>query len=92
MGVTDVARARRVYQDLGRQGREVEETVFFETGGALLVLWGRDKLTLDAGVGDAGPGGPDGHVWEIAYNPGFSLAEDGSITLPDDFGKTLTLR
>ncbi len=26
---------------------------------------------------------PDGHVWEIAYNPGFTLNEDGSLTLPD---------
>lgn len=26
---------------------------------------------------------PDGHAWEVAYNPGFSLAEDGSLTLPD---------
>lgn len=26
---------------------------------------------------------PDNHAWEIAYNPGFSLAEDGSLTLPD---------
>ena len=26
---------------------------------------------------------PDGHVWEIAYNPGFHLDPDGSITLPD---------
>jgi uncharacterized protein len=26
---------------------------------------------------------PDGHAWEIAYNPGFSLAADGSLTLPD---------
>lgn len=25
----------------------------------------------------------DGHAWEIAYNPGFSLAEDGAITVPD---------
>lgn len=25
----------------------------------------------------------DGHPWEVAYNPGFSLAEDGSIALPD---------
>jgi uncharacterized protein len=25
---------------------------------------------------------PDGHVWEIAYNPGFGLRDDGSITLP----------
>ncbi|MCX5053152.1 MULTISPECIES: VOC family protein [unclassified Streptomyces] len=26
---------------------------------------------------------PDGHAWEIAHNPGFPLAEDGSVTLPD---------
>lgn len=26
---------------------------------------------------------PDGHVWEIAHNPGFPLAADGSITVPD---------
>lgn len=26
---------------------------------------------------------PDGHAWEIAHNPGFSLADDGSLTLPD---------
>jgi hypothetical protein len=26
---------------------------------------------------------PDDHPWEIAYNPGFALAEDGSITIPD---------
>lgn len=24
---------------------------------------------------------PDGHVWEVAYNPGWPLAEDGTITL-----------
>lgn len=26
---------------------------------------------------------PDGHAWEIAHNPGFTLAGDGSITIPD---------
>jgi predicted lactoylglutathione lyase len=26
---------------------------------------------------------PDGHPWEIAHNPGFTLAEDGSLVLPD---------
>jgi uncharacterized protein len=25
---------------------------------------------------------PDGHLWEIAWNPSFALAEDGSLTLP----------
>ncbi len=25
----------------------------------------------------------DGHAWEIAYNPGFPLDEDGALTIPD---------
>lgn len=25
----------------------------------------------------------DGHVWEIAHNPGFPLADDGSISIPE---------
>ena len=25
----------------------------------------------------------DGHIWEIAHNPGFPLDEDGAITIPD---------
>jgi predicted lactoylglutathione lyase len=25
----------------------------------------------------------DGHVWEIAHNPGFTLDDDGTLTLPD---------
>lgn len=27
---------------------------------------------------------PDGHPWEVAHNPGFPLADDGRVTLPDD--------
>ncbi len=26
---------------------------------------------------------PDGHVWEVAMNPFWPLADDGSLTLPD---------
>ena len=25
---------------------------------------------------------PDGHLWEVAWNPGFSIGADGGITLP----------
>jgi predicted lactoylglutathione lyase len=25
---------------------------------------------------------PDGHAWEIAWNPGFELADDGALILP----------
>lgn len=136
LGVTDLARARAFYEALGWRGQESEETVFFQAGGLALVLWGRDKLSVDAGVPDVGRSGdeapafggivlahnvrsveevdrvveaaeaagatvtrrpaptfygghaacfadPDGHLWEIAYNPGFALAGDGSLTLPD---------
>ena len=26
---------------------------------------------------------PDGNMWEIAHNPGFTLTDDGSLVLPD---------
>ncbi|MET8122958.1 VOC family protein [Micromonospora sp. NPDC005291] len=26
---------------------------------------------------------PDGHIWEIAWNPGFTLGPDGTLTVPD---------
>jgi predicted lactoylglutathione lyase len=25
---------------------------------------------------------PDGHVWEVAHNPGFGLTDDGTVILP----------
>ena len=31
---------------------------------------------------------PDGHPWEVAHNEGFTLAEDGSITLPPPAART----
>ena len=26
---------------------------------------------------------PDGHAWEVAHNPGFTINDDGTIVLPD---------
>jgi len=26
---------------------------------------------------------PDGHLWEVAHNPGFTLGADGTLELPD---------
>lgn len=131
LGVADVDRARRFYEQLGWRGQEAEETVFFQAGGMAVVLWGRAKLADDSGITDTGADGfggvalaqnvrsreevdaliaaareagatvtrepaetfyggyaacftdPDGHVWEIAHNPGFTLEADGSLTLPD---------
>ena len=131
LGVADLSRARTFYERLGWQGQQVEETVFFQAGGIVVVLWGRAKVADDAGLEDGGADGfggmtlahnvrsrvevdevldqaasagaettqsaretfyggyagfftdPDGHVWEIAYNPGFALDRDGAITLRD---------
>jgi len=131
LGVADLAAARRLYEALGWQCKEVEETVFVQAGGSAVVLWGREKLAADAGVEDTGSDGfggialaqnvrsreevdaviaaaeaagatitkpaaetfyggyavyfadLDGHLWEIAHNPGFTLTEDGSLVLPN---------
>lgn len=29
---------------------------------------------------------PDGHLWEVAHNPGFPLLDDGRVRLPDEAG------
>jgi hypothetical protein len=131
LGVSDLARAKTFYQALGWCGQEVEETVFFQTGGMAVVLWARDKVADDANVTDNGTDGfggmtlaqnvrsreevdailvqaesagatitkaaqetfyggyagffteHDGHVWEIAYNPGFTLTDSGDLVVPD---------
>ena len=129
LGVADHAAARAFYERLGwRVALEVEETVFFQTGGLVVSLWSRDKLAQDSGVTDGGGWGgvalahnvrseaevdgvieearaagatitrepartswggytgvftdPDGHPWEVAYNPGFELSVDGSLRVP----------
>ncbi len=131
LGVADLGRARRFYEQLGWRGQEVQETVFVQIGGLALVLWSREKLARDCGLEAepaAGFGGIvlahnvrthaevdeiaaaaqqagatvtrapaatfyggyaavftdlDGHAWEIACNPGFPLADDGALTIPD---------
>jgi uncharacterized protein len=131
LGVDDLERSRAFYEGLGWSGQEVQETVFFQTGGIAVVLWGREKLAADCGLEQRSAGGfdgialahnvrsnddvdelvataerlgatvtrrpettfyggyagifvdPDGHAWEISHNPGFTLADDGSLVLPD---------
>ena len=130
LGVDDLPRSRAFYEALGWRGQEVEETVFFQAGAMVVVLWGREKVAADSGVPDDGRGtfdgvtlaqnvrsdaevdaivaaaaeagarvtrapgptfyggyagvflDPDGHAWEIAHNPGFTLADDGALTVP----------
>jgi catechol 2,3-dioxygenase-like lactoylglutathione lyase family enzyme len=129
LGVRDLARARAFYEALGwKTGAKPEDdVVFFQAGGMIVALWGRDQLAEDSGVEDAGGWGgvtfaynvrspeevdeviaeaeragariarqggktfwggysgvfvdPDGHPWEVAHNPSWTIEDDGSVTL-----------
>jgi hypothetical protein len=37
----------------------------------------------DGGGGGADAADPDGHLWEIAWNPGFPLDESGAVSISD---------
>jgi uncharacterized protein len=130
LGVPDVARARSFYEALGwTTGAEPgDDVVFFQAGGMIVALWGREQLAADSGMQDGGGWGgvtqahhvgwpaevdrvieearaagaeiprepgetfwggysgmfvdPDGHPWEVAHNPRWTLAADGSVRLP----------
>ncbi len=129
LGVADLARARAFYEALGwaSGAGPDDDVVFFQAGGAIVALWGREQLAEDSAVEDAGGWGgitlahnvrspaevdavlaeaegagatigragaptfwggysgvfrdPDGHAWEVAHNPHWTLAEDGSVSL-----------
>lgn len=128
LGVADLDRARRFYEALGwsSSGEDVD-IAFFQSGGMVVGLWGREALAEDSAVEDGGGWGgitlahnvrsraevdavieearaagarigrepaatfwggysgvfvdPDGHPWEVAHNPGWSLTDDGSVQL-----------
>ncbi len=64
-----------------RSQHEVDETVeAAQAAGATITK--SPETTFYGGYAGAFAD-PDGHVWEIAYNPGFPLAADGSLTVPD---------
>jgi len=131
LGTSDLESARRFYEALGwtTGAKEADDVVFFQAGGMVVALWGRDKLAEDSAVTDGGGWGgvtlayntrspeevdavieearaagatigreagdtfyggysgifidPDGHPWEVAHNPRWTVEEDGSVTLPD---------
>jgi uncharacterized protein len=57
LGVADLGRARRFYEALGwRASGEPEGVVFFQAGGMVMALWGREALAEDAGVSPGGGG------------------------------------
>jgi len=66
LGVSDLAAARRFYEALGwtTGAAPADDVVFFQAGGMIVALWGRDQLAEDSGVAD--PGGWGGIT--LAYN------------------------
>ena len=56
LGVSDLGRARRFYEALGWTTRAEpdDDVVFFQAGGMIVALWGRDQLAEDSGVSDSG--------------------------------------
>ena len=49
LGVADIDRARAFYEALGWSGESPDgEVVFFQAGGMVLALWGRDKWPTTA--------------------------------------------
>lgn len=56
LGVTDLARARAFYEALGwtTSPKPDDDVVFFQAGGMIVGLWGRDELAADSRVEDNG--------------------------------------
>jgi catechol 2,3-dioxygenase-like lactoylglutathione lyase family enzyme len=82
LGVADVHRARAFYERLGWRGQEIAETVFFQAGGLVVVLWSRTALARDCGLleeGAAAPGDGDdgsGEAWTPTRFDGIALAHN----------------
>ncbi|MEJ7742098.1 MAG: VOC family protein [Nocardioidaceae bacterium] len=78
-GVADLNRASEFYRALGWQSAEgpPDDVVFFQAGGTI----GREPTETFWGGYSAVVTDPDGHPWEVAHNPGWTLHDDGSVSL-----------
>jgi catechol 2,3-dioxygenase-like lactoylglutathione lyase family enzyme len=83
LGVTDMVRSRAFYETLGWTASDIsnENVTFFQAGCVIFGLYGHGLLAEDATVHDNGV--PSFRGVSLAYNPGFPIADDGSISLPD---------
>jgi catechol 2,3-dioxygenase-like lactoylglutathione lyase family enzyme len=86
LGVADTGRARAFYEALGWRGMSPDgDVVFFQAGGMILALWGRDKLAEDSVVAD---GGGWGGV-TLAYNVASPADVDAVLAEADAAGATI---
>ena len=84
LGVADLRRARAFYEALGwKTGAEPgDDVVFFQAGGMVVSLWGRDQLAADSAVED---GGGWGGV-TLAYNVGSPAEVDDVLAQAEAAG------
>ena len=86
LGVADTARARAFYEALGWTGMSPDgDVVFFQAGGMILALWGRDKLAEDSVVDDLGGWGGV----TLAYNVGSPAEVDTVLAEAAAAGATI---
>lgn len=78
LGVADTARSRAFYEALGWRGESPDgDVVFFQAGGIVVGLWGRENLAADSCV-------PDGGGWggvTLAHNVASDAEVDAIIDL-----------
>jgi hypothetical protein len=88
LGVEDLKRSRCFYEQLGWRGQEVEETVFFQTGGSAVVLWSREKLAADCGITDDASGEFGGVT--LAHNVRSTTEVDDILAVAERAGARIT--
>jgi uncharacterized protein len=88
LGVADLERARRFYEDgLGwRRGNADSNVFFFQLSGMVLALWPRTALAEDAGI-PAGEGGFTGVA--LAYNCRSKAEVDAALDEAKRAGATI---
>jgi uncharacterized protein len=88
LGVADVARARAFYERLGwvASSASQDEVAFFQAGGLVLALYGREALEADLGRPSDGPAGAG---VTLALNQSDAAAVDRTIGEFVDAGGTL---
>ena len=87
LGVSDVDRARAFYEGLGWKATTEpgDDVVFFQAGGMIVALWGRDQLAEDSKVIDNGGWGGV----TLAYNVRSPEEVDAVLAEAEKAGATI---
>lgn len=87
LGVRDLERATSFYEALGWKAHEPanEGVVFFQAGGMVFALWGRDALAEDSMVSDSGGWGGSA----LAHNVASPVEVDRVLAEAREAGATI---